>query len=363
MSSITLLAGPRAQAIIEERGLRAEDVRLLVGASGGPKWFVLYQLDRYLFGEFFAGRSPQAPPLATLGTSAGAWRLACLALADPLAGIERLALRYSQQRYSARPDRREVSREARSMVAHVLGDSGAREIADNPQVLTHILADRSRSLLRSERTALLMPGLALCAAANALSRRSLAAFLERVVFCSRHQVGALLPFDDLPTQQVVLTAENVAEVLMASGAIPLVMEAVRGVPGLPQAVFRDGGILDYHFDLPFHRVDGLVLYPHFYASIVPGWFDKSLPWRRIYAENFDNVLLIAPSRAFVESLPYGKIPDRKDFEVLDADSRLRYWQQVLAAGERMAEELGQLIASDQLAGRLQPLTAHREHHL
>lgn len=363
MSSISLLAGPRAREIIESRGLRADDVRLLVGASGGPKWFVLYQLDRFLFGDFFARRAAVAPPLATLGTSAGAWRLACLGLQHPVAGIDRLAERYSGQCYSARPDRHEVSREARAMVQYVLGEQGAAQIASNDRVLTHIIADRARTLLRSEHKALLLPALGMCAAANALGRRGLALFLERVLFSNAAPSALPLTLDDLPTHRLPLTADNVGAALMATGSIPLVMEAVRQVPGMPEAVFRDGGISDYHFDLPFREVDGLVLYPHFYASVIPGWFDKSLPWRRIRPENYDNVLIIAPSREFVASLPYGKISDRKDFSVLDDETRLRYWQQVLSAGERMAEELASLISNNRVAERLQPLYTGRQRHL
>ena len=41
---------------------------------------------------------------------------------------------------------------------------------------------------------------------------------------------------------------------------------------------QDGGIIDYHLHLPYHRAQGLVLYPHFIDRIVPGWLDKALPW-------------------------------------------------------------------------------------
>ena len=47
--------------------------------------------------------------------------------------------------------------------------------------------------------------------------------------------------------------------------------------------------------------------------------------------------MITPSADFVASLPYGKIPDRKDFTELDADTRIKYWQQVFKETERLAE--------------------------
>ena len=76
MSSLSIYAGPTALQQIRREGLKADQFKVLVGASGGPKWFVLYGLDRYLFGEFCQRREQQ---LITLGSSAGAWRLCCLA--------------------------------------------------------------------------------------------------------------------------------------------------------------------------------------------------------------------------------------------------------------------------------------------
>lgn len=360
MSVLSILAGPKARQQLGANGLRQQDIALLAGASGGPKWFVLYGMDRYLFGTFFRGRHT---PLATIGTSAGAWRLACLGLNDPLSGIERLARRYSTQEYSTeRPDRHEVSCEARRLVHYVLGDSGAAEIAGNPVIRTHIIADRARRMVASEHPAALAAGLAACGLANAVSRRSLGWFFERTVFAS--QPGALaLPFDDLPTRHLALSGENVAEALMATGSIPLVMEGVRGVPGAPAALFRDGGITDYHFDLPFSRLEGLVLYPHFYAGLVPGWFDKMVRWRRIHPERFDNVVVLAPSADFVATLPYGKIPDRKDFEVMDTRQRMDYWARVLDASHALGDALADLVENGQGLDDIRPLTSGRRKHL
>lgn len=360
MSVLSILAGPKARRKLSDNGLRQEDFALLAGASGGPKWFVLYGMDRYLFGTFFRDRRL---PLATIGTSAGAWRLACLGLHDPLSGIERLARRYSTQTYSTeRPDRHEVSREARQLVHHVLGETGASEIADNSVIRTHIIADRARGVMRAERPAVLAAGLAACGLTNAVSRRSLGLFFERTVFAS--QPGELpLSFDDLPTRHVALTGENVTEALMATGSIPLVMEGVRGVPGAPDALFRDGGITDYHFDLPFSQLEGLVLYPHFYAGLVPGWFDKMARWRRINPAHFDNVVVLAPSADFVATLPYGKIPDRKDFEVMGAQQRLEYWARVLEASHALGEAVADLVENGRGLDDIRPLTSARHKHL
>ncbi|MDP1931025.1 MAG: patatin-like phospholipase family protein [Gammaproteobacteria bacterium] len=362
MQALQLYAGPTALQKIQRDGLRAEDFRMIVGASGGPKWFVLYGLDRYLFGDFFAGRQQ---PLMTLGSSAGAWRLACLGLADPVAAMDRLAFHYSRQRYSDKPLMQEISHEARKLVDIVLGANGPAEIVGNRLVSVHIVADRARGLLKSDKKVLLMGGLGLCAAANVISRRTLRMSFERVIFHS----GRLAPgFDrlaDMPTRCVPLREDNVREALLASGSIPMIMEGVRNVPGAPAGVYRDGGITDYHFDMPFLSAgsDGghLVLYPHFYSRLTPGWFDKALRWRRVNPAHYHNVLLLAPSPEFVRALPYGKIPDRKDFEIMDYDTRFTYWQRVLAESERLAEEFAALVESERGVERIRPFAEMRHH--
>ena len=85
--SLTLRAGPHAYRLIRERGLRAEDVDIMPGASGGAKWLVLAGLDRYLFGEFLA--APRTRPMHLIGSSIGSWRMACLAQRDPIAALGR----------------------------------------------------------------------------------------------------------------------------------------------------------------------------------------------------------------------------------------------------------------------------------
>lgn len=340
MADLRIFAGQRALRRIREHGIRAGDFQWLAGASGGPKWFVLYGLDRYLAGQFFAGRTE---PLRLIGSSAGAWRMACHAHHEPVAALERLAALYSTQVYSARPDRAEVSGEALRMLDGMLGPEGARSIANNPVFRAYILANRMRGLLRSERRAPLQCGLLGAALLNVAGRRHLRSVFERWVFINAQEAESALAFDDLATTFVGLTENNVRQALMASGSIPLVMEAVSNVEGADGAVFRDGGMLDYHLHLPFHGSDGLVLYPHFYSGIVAGWFDRFAPWRKTRPDWFDNVVVVAPSREFVAQLPYGKIPDRQDFVRLDAEARIRYWQQVLAASERLADAFDKIV--------------------
>ena len=349
---LTLRAGPDALAILRDRGLRAGDVDVVPGASGGAKWLALAGIDRVLFGELL--HEPRQRPLHLIGSSIGSWRMACLAQRDPIAALARGHHAYvHEQRYSPRPSPREVTEVLGRALDTLLGDQGVAEILGHPWFRLHVITAAGRGLAASARRPLLAAAMAAAAAGNLISRRTLGWQLHRRIFHSAGDASPFLHLADLPTTHLPLTRDNLRAVLLASGAIPLLLEGV-AVPGAPGGVHWDGGVLDYHLDLDFGRGEGLVLYPHFHAHVVPGWFDKSLPWRRAAGTNFRRALLVAPSDAFVASLPGGKIPDRRDFYAMPEPERIRRWQAVLEAGERTAEELRELLATGRLADAVRP---------
>jgi hypothetical protein len=350
-SLLTLRAGPHALALLRERGLRAEDVDVLPGASGGAKWLAIAGLDRYLFGQFF--QTPRDRSLHGIGSSIGSWRLAALGQQDPLAALARGHDAYiHQQRYSPRPGPDEVTRVLSACLDHLLGPTGATELLTHPWLRTHIVTAEGRGLAASSRRGVIAAALALTAASNLVTRRSLGVQMTRTIFHAADVASPFATLRDLPTTFRTLTNDNVRDVLLASGSIPLLLHGVRiaGVPG----VHWDGGITDYHLDLSFGEGDGLVLYPHFYAHVVPGWFDKGLPWRRATGANFARALLIAPSEKFVASLPGGKIPDRRDFYDMPEAERMRRWTQVVQRSEALGAELHELIERGDIADAVQP---------
>lgn len=354
-SSLTLRAGPAALALVRERGLRAADVDVVPGASGGAKWLALAGLDRFLFGEFL--QEPRTRPLHLIGSSIGSWRMACLAQRDPAAALARGHDAYiHEQRYSPRPSPGEITAVLTRALDHLLGPTGVDEILAHPWARLHVITAEARGLAASERRLLLMAGMAVAAAANLASRRSLAWQMRRVIY---HSCGDETPFRhlaDLPTTHRPLSRENLRAALLASGSIPLLMEGVRVPQGAdgPGGLHWDGGVLDYHLDLDFGAGEGLVLYPHFYAHVVPGWYDKALSWRRARGANFHRALLVAPSDSFVASLPGGKIPDRHDFYTMPEAERIRRWQATALASARLGDELRELLATGRLAERVQP---------
>lgn len=350
-SNLTLRAGPAALAILRDRGLRPDDVDILPGASGGAKWIALAGLDRYLFGEFF--QAPRTRPLYCIGSSIGSWRMACLAQRDPVAALERGHHAYIyEQRYTPKPSPREVSAVLTRCLDLLLGTTGVDEILAHPWARLHIITSEGRGFAASERRALHAIGFGLAAAMNAVGRRTLAAHLRRVIFHACDDATPFRALSDLPTRHAALTRENLRAALLASGSIPLLMEGVR-VPGA-SGLHWDGGVLDYHLDLDFGAGDGIVLYPHFFARVVPGWFDRSLSWRVASGTNFQRALLIAPSDAFVASLPGAKIPNRADFYSLTESERMRRWQTVLDASQALGDELRELVTTGQIADVVQP---------
>ncbi|WP_428613912.1 alpha/beta hydrolase [Shewanella sp.] len=341
MLKLRFLAGPKAYRQIADQGLKPELFTQVLAASGGPKWLGIAALDKYLFGTFFKARET---PLYTLGASSGAWRLACLAQQEPLAAYERLEREYIGQRYDTKPTAQEVSAKVAGIVSGILGEQQGADIVANPVIKSHFIACRGRHLNRLSHPAALGAGLATTAMSNLLSRRTLGWHFERYLFGCSDAMSPYRELKDLPGRHLALTCDNIGQVLLATGSIPWVLAPVTQIDGAPAGHYYDGGITDYHFDLPLAHAPGLTLYPHFYSKILPGWFDKSLPWRRA-KRNYDNALILAPSEDYVSQLPYGKLPDRNDFSRLSSEERIRYWQQAVQMSQVLADDLDKVLKS------------------
>ena len=297
-----------------------------------------------MFREFF---KDQQQPLDIVGSSAGAFRTACFCQSDPVAAIERLAKNYSETVYSEQVDRDEISEKALQLLDALLGDNGINEIISNPLYKAHFIVAKSNGFTAKENKAIQGLGLVKSYLNNRISRARLARHFERYIFQAH---GSNFDFEDpdgIPTQTVEFTEQNLKAALLASGSIPMVMAGIRDIPGCPAGMYRDGGIIDYHFDFRI-KTEGLVLYPHFNANPKAGWFDKRLK-RPIRKANYDNVVMICPTDEFIASLPYQKIPDRTDFSELKDDERIRYWRQVFSQSELLAEELDTIISTQDLS--------------
>jgi hypothetical protein len=94
--------------------------------------------------------------------------------------------------------------------------------------------------------------------------------------------------------------------------------------------------------------DGLVLYPHFQKTVIPGWLDKAFKGRHRATEHLDNVVVLAPSPEWVKTLPNAKLPDRGDFKhyVDDEAGRIAAWTRAVGESERLRDEFAQWVSGD-----------------
>jgi hypothetical protein len=352
---LVFLAGSRALRAIRDQGLAPDHVKVVAGAAGGPKWLILGHLDRLLFGSWFRGRRH---PLYLLGSSIGSWRFAADSCADPVAAIDRMEAAYIHQAYVREPTPREISEKSLAIIHHTLGAVGAGEVLGHPVNRLSLVAVRSRHILAGEQRLPLALGLAAAITANTVDRRLLRLFFRQTLFSDPRSRPPFYGHQRWPQANSLLTPDNLKHALLASGSIPYLMQGVCDIPGAPPGVYRDGGAVDYHLDVPFGlNGNHIVLFPHFSSRIVPGWFDKHLPWRRPSADNLADVLLVAPSARFVSRLPDGKITDRKDFYRYAGNDRARFacWQQVADAGKILADDFIDAVDSGAIRNRVQPL--------
>jgi len=345
MQALQIFAGPAARAHLRERGLSPHDVRVIPAAAGGPKGLTLNALDRFIFAHWLAG---SAHTVHLLGASIGAWRMASACLADPDAALAQLADDYIHQRYEHKPGKAPTARHVSEVFAAKIAERfGGREaeVLNHARFRLHVFTSRGRHVLRREGRVRTPLGYLGAFAANAVSRKAMGAWLERVVF---HDERDALPFPlhDYRTRRVALDSGNLSLSILASCSIPFWLDAVHDIPGGPRGAYWDGGITDYHLHLDYAAMaEGVVLYPHFQSTVVPGWLDKALRHRHRASARLDNVVVLAPNPAWVNTLPGAKLPDRGDFKAYGDDfhGRVAAWRRATAESARLADEFADIV--------------------
>ena len=238
----------------------------------------------------------------------------------------------------------EITAKAKELLNYVLCEAGIDEIINNPIYKTHFLVNKTNGFVSSENKALLFLGLMKSIVLNKIDRSLLNKQYERFVFKSPSSNLMIDDYCNFSTQYADLTPTNLKDALLASGSIPLIMEGIKDIAGVPSGMYRDGGIVDYHFDFKLKNSHGLILYPHFNSMPKAGWFDKNLK-RKVKSENYDNIVMLVPSENFVKLLPFSKIPDRTDFTKMEASQRIKYWKTVLSETERLSDEFDSILSN------------------
>ncbi|MBY0411358.1 MAG: phospholipase, partial [Burkholderiaceae bacterium] len=241
MKALRIHAGPVARQYLQHHGLQPADVGVIPAAAGGPKGLILGRLDRFIFGDWLAQSSQ---PVHLVGASIGAWRMATACLEDCAAGFLRLEHDYIHQTFDAPPGKKRPTaahvseRFAQSLEAFYGGR--VDEVLSHPRYRLHIVTSRGRHILGREHAVATPLGYLGAFLTNAVHRKALGAWLERVVFSSGDARGmtrihasagtaqaalAPLPFatTDYRTRQVGLDAGNFMQALQASCSIPFVL--------------------------------------------------------------------------------------------------------------------------------------------
>lgn len=351
---LEIQAGKTALDHIRKYGLSPSDIRGITGASGAAKWLSIYGLYRAIFSRWLCDLPH---PVSLFGTSIGAWTLAAGAQRDPGQAFDRLKAAYIGQVYKGRITPEKITRESLRILDRVFGPEQVSGILHHPFLRLGFSAVRCRWPITVENKAALMGGMLAAFGLNLVSGKTQRLFFRRTLFhapFTGDQDLFPLHLGRSVTDRVTLDQNNFRQALLASGSIPVVMSGIRNIPGAVPGVYRDGGVMDYHPVVSMKAGQkGFILYPHFYPWITPGWFDKQLPWRRASGRVLDRTILVSPSREFIGQLPYGRIPDRKDFirfQRRDAE-RFRIWEEAA----KMSRELGNAFLESVESGRIQSL--------
>lgn len=337
-------AGKEVYHRLMENGITVPDVKVMAGAAGGPKWIILYELDRFLIKEFFTNADHC---IHFIGGSIGAWRSACYVLDDASSAIARLKEDYINQRYSRPLTKDEITNTCHNIILDMLGPDGIDQILEAPKRKLHIMTSRAHFQSATRSDNYLKYKLGRTALSNLLSRPRMNRHFTREVFSNYS--SSILNEDGIQSIHHEVNRETLVPALRASGAIPVAIHPVT----IDGKEYWDGGIMDYHLDLSYQIDDGMVLYPHFMSEIVPGWFDKYHPFRK--SRFHKNTLLLYPSDDFINMLPDKKLTSREDFNTYsyDPDLRIKKWNQAADLGKYLVDDFIQLLNPDILRNNLE----------
>ncbi len=350
-------AGRAVLPLLREEGLRPRRVRVFAGPAGGPKWFVSVGFDRALIESRFLQRAGHRVLL--VGASAGAWRCLAMACKVPLNAYEKLRIAYSRNVFNKMDTPESIGAALKRNVEDFLGDADVPFILDHPDFDLAIHSVRSRGPAASWNRKIEGSTLIGAFLLNMVARRGLSIFYERVIFISA-PVPPLFLENSFRGRSVGLNRENLRQAALATGSLPYIVAGVRNIPAAPPGTYRDGGLADYQLNQDYcPGEEGITLFFHHQERIIPGWFDKVLPWRKPPKGSLDRVLQIYPGRDFLRLLPDGRVPDRTDFTVFanDPAERIRRWDRVSELSSVLGEEFLEDVESGRIGKKVRPLRA------
>jgi len=243
--------------------------------------------------------------------------------------MERFLKAYAEQTYDTWPTLDELTQKVNEIVVATLGENGTQDLLAQKVFKLNVISTKTnfKKKVGSKYRRKFIP----IVLKNTASRKFLNKDFERVVFTNNSDHNVIIE-DGFKTHFHPFTKNNMVSALRSTGTLPMYMNPTHDIQGL-NGLLWDGALIDYHIGLDY-RTDGLILYPHFSDTIIEGWFDKFIPWRKFKGNVLDRMILISPSKSFVKSLPDSKIPTREDFETYfnNKDQRIKNWYEVAERG-------------------------------
>lgn len=329
-------AGQEALKLIEQNGFRLSDVEVFIAPPSGPKWLILFELDKYFIDNWL---SPNDEKVHFIGGSAGAWRAACYCTQNPKDALQILNHEYIHQHYSDDPFGKEVSDYIRkNVIQKALGESRYQEILANENRFLHICTSQAKFKTGGVISFWQKLKFARAIAANVVNRKYLNQSFERSIHATHPPI-----FEPsiLKTNFLNLDLDSIETALCASGSIPFMMnpEIIDGHE------HWDGGATDYHMALDYKIKDKLVLLPNFRSFLQPGWFDKYWPKRRSTSEQAKHIVMLYPKPAFLQKCPYQRLPDMEDFFEFENDQsvRIQAWLEATDLGKYLVDDLDKML--------------------
>ena len=342
LNPLEIRAGRVARSLLE-RGWDWNLFDVVLGASAGPRWLALSGLDPVLFQHLGQGRTR---PLHLLGSSSGAWRFLAYCQADPARALSRLEEAYIEADWNHKRSLDEIRGSAQGILDAYLGEKKSQErVLRQEPFRLHVVTSHCRGPLASERRWAQSLGLVAVALLAGVHRRAAGSLCQRWLFSDpRDPLPALL--DDIATRRIALTPSNLPPVILASGAIPLVLPGVRGLS--ETGCLRDGGLVDYHFHHVRLKAPGLILYPHFANTMWPGWLDAPRWRHRLSDEVTSRLVVICPTAEWIAALPGSALPDRLDGISMAPEERRRRWWEVARRSQALGDALEATVRSSRV---------------
>ena len=348
MSRIRIKAGQKIYQIIKDGGFNFDSISTYFGPAVGPRWLIASGFDLSFLKEGLLGRKK---PLQLVGSSAGAFRFAAWIQPESISSYQKLIDAYINVEYTKQDTPATILEKLTGVVNAYLEDDALPFALANKKYRLVVITARARGLIAFQNIGIQKLGLATCFVLNYFSRNNMHKFVERVVFYNASKPPAFCLKSQFRGNYVFLNEVNFKYAILASGAIPLVIDGVRDIYGAPLGVYRDGGLIDYHLTHQYAAKENeIVLFFHHQERIIPGWLDKNIKRRVPEPHTLNNVLMVLPSQSFIENLPGGKVPDRTDFVTFidDQETRIKNWYRAVELSAPLGEDFLELVESGKI---------------